>query len=88
MRAPGADARRARVADQRDARPRERRDDLAGARGPLCACPATARRDAKVREEGRGDARVLGTDAVDAGQDVDRVQRHVAQVPERRRDHI
>jgi hypothetical protein len=47
-----------------------------------------ARRDAEVREQGRGDARVLGADAVDARQDVDRVQRYVAQVPERRRDHI
>jgi hypothetical protein len=47
-----------------------------------------ARRDAEVREELRRHARVFRGDAVDAAQHVDGAQRHVAQVSERRGNHI
>ena len=85
-----AHRRRSRVAHQRDALARaEKRYDLDGPPALVVRVQRQhSRRDAVARKQLGGHARVLGRDDVDRSQDIERAQGDVAQVSERRRDHI
>ena len=85
-----ADTRRAGVADDGDAAAAvEHRHDLVGARDLVVLVQREwTRRDPVVAEQHARHARVLGGDHVDAPEDVERAQRQVAEISDRRGDHI
>ncbi len=69
--------------------PLEHRHDLIGARDLVVLVQREgARRDPVVAEQHARHARVLGRDHVDAPEDVERAQRQVAEISDRRGDHI
>ena len=85
-----ADARRAGVGHQRNALARIEQSRDFGRPSPFVVLVEAEqlRPDAMVRNQDGGHPRVFGGDHVDLSEDVERAQRDVAQIPDRRGDHI